>query len=170
MKNFQLLPLLGFCVLGVGLGNLFFGNVSGAEPEAPGPVTVAMIEGEWELVAGLKSGKAILPEKTKGKVNITAETITLEHEAGRFVMEYKLQGSEVPTKIDLKIIDSSAGSGQAEVKGLIRITKSGQLQIGYRVTPKEKGEEYPPRLESTESSGLSVFRFKRKLAEEKSTP
>jgi uncharacterized protein (TIGR03067 family) len=170
MKHFWLLSILGLSLIAVGLCDVLPGRVIGAEPEAPGPVTVESIEGEWELVAGLKSGKPISAERAKGKAIITAETITLEHAGGRFVMSYKLQGSDVPTKIDLQIIDSPFGAGQNEVKGLIRITKSGQLQIGYRFAPSLKDEGYPPRLESTEASGLSVYRFKRQAADVQAAP
>lgn len=124
------------------------------------------ILGEWVYESGLKAGEEVPEDRLKGTITITEETITLQGEgtAGKFVMEYKLDGETSPVKFDMEMTESPFGAG-AKAKGLMEV-KDDKVVMAYIMD--EGSANYPEKLESTKENKLHLFVLKKpEKAEEK---
>jgi uncharacterized protein (TIGR03067 family) len=116
----------------------------------------AKLVGNWDYVAGTKSGEKVEKDHLVGKVTITKDTITIP--AGqdmKFVIAYKLNTKASPVGVDMDIKDGPVKEGKAE--GIIEL-KGDDLKLCYVPMP---GGKRPTKFESTKDNGAFYFVLKR---------
>ena len=112
--------------------------------------------GDWEYTSGKRQGEDVAEERLGGVVTITKETFTLP--AGpdsKFVMAFKIDTTQKPAHIDLKIKSGPVPEGATV--GIIKLEKN-QITLCYDPT----GANRPKEFKSTKDNGTFLFTLKRK--------
>ena len=100
--------------------------------------------GVWNYVSAEKDGAKLDKDHFAGsQVEITEDTLTLNSEGATFVLEYKLDSTQDPAVLDLKIVKGPFGQGSS-APGIAQL-KDGQLFICY----PPRGGSAPTKFEGT---------------------
>jgi uncharacterized protein (TIGR03067 family) len=140
-----------FAVLVAGL--VGFGGVTGAAADEK--KAAPKVEGTYTIVAGKKDGADVGDKAKETPVKIDAKTIILGGKDERFVIDYKLDGSATPAKLDLVIREAPAAF--ADAKGAkaygILAQKGDTVKLAYSLDPDGRPKDF---------SGKSGFAFELK--------
>ena len=130
------------------------GAVSAEEKDAA-KFDAAKLEGKWEVSAGTKAGVKV--EKPGGKVTIAKNVLTLETDAGKFVMSFKVDAAKSPAQIDFEITEDPFKGSKA--LGLIAMDKD-EVTLAYVPIMDPKADKRPEKLESTKDNKAFLFTLK----------
>ena len=116
------------------------------------PLSAEQILGTWKFESGRVEGRESDVNRLAGsKVIITKDKLTLNSGDASFVMEYTLNTSKQPAKIDLKITEGPFGEG-ARAPGIVKL-QDGKLFICYN----PRGGEAPVKFEAGNEHSLFVL-------------
>lgn len=97
---------------------------------APTKLSVEKMIGVWTYASGETEGGKVGEDRLSGsKVEITKDTLTLKSDEASFVMEYKLDTTQEPAALNLKIVEGPFGEGSSAAG--IADLKNGKLFICY---------------------------------------
>ncbi len=107
--------------------------VSPAVPGGTKKDETKKLHGTWTMVSGEDQGKPIPPEKLKGHfVAISDRTIIANDRDNKklFVMTYRIDTTQKPNAIDMKIIEGDEKLKNKSAKGIYEL-KGGMLKLAY---------------------------------------
>ena len=91
---------------------------NGGEPVEEKKMKARSIAGSWIIKSGTRSG-AKVPEDRLTTISITDKEVTIPAGPSTFVMSYKLDTSQLPFRIDMKIESGPVPDGMA--KGIVKL-------------------------------------------------
>jgi uncharacterized protein (TIGR03067 family) len=126
--------------------------VLGAVAAAEEPFDAAKLVGTWNYV----SGEKIAADRLKSQsVTITKQAITLQGEAGTFVIKYELHAKKTPVQLKMTITDGPVGQGTS-AEAIIEL-KGDDLKFCYALPDQPA----PKAFEAKAGSNQHLFLLKR---------
>ncbi|MEM8679170.1 MAG: TIGR03067 domain-containing protein, partial [Planctomycetota bacterium] len=96
------------------LSLLVMASLVSAQETAKAAIDASKMYGDWEYVSGMRAGEEVAKERLEGVVSINEDTWTLPGGPGAtFVMDYVMDASKDPAKIDFTIKEGPVPEGAA---------------------------------------------------------
>ena len=116
--------------------------------------------GKWEYLSGNRAGKILERDHFKKElVSVDEKSFTLTGAGGKFVMNYKIDASTSPAKVNFEITESPFGAGM-KTAGVITV-KDGKMKLCY----SSMGGAIPTELKVAEGSDQFMFTLAKQPAE-----